>query len=93
MDAAEAERAGLVSRVESVEDYLEVALEAARKIAGYSAPVVSMLKQLVDSSLDSTLSQGLINERQQFKATFALEDQKEGMAAFSEKRKPQFKGR
>ena len=93
MDADEAERAGLVSRVEPVENYLQVALEAAQKIAGYSRPVVSMLKQLVNSSLDSSLSQGLINERQQFKATFALEDQKEGMAAFSEKRKPEFRNR
>lgn len=91
MDAAEAERSGLVSRVESIEDYLQVALDAAAQIAGYSRPVVAMLKELVDTSLETPLAQGLKAERAQFKATFALADQKEGMAAFSEKRKPDFK--
>lgn len=93
MDATEAERAGLVSRVESLDNYLEVAMEAAQTIAGYSRPVVSMLKQLVNTSLETPLSQGLAQEMRQFKATFALEDQKEGMAAFTEKRKPEFKNR
>ena len=93
MDADEAERAGLVSRVESLDNYLQVAMEAAQKIAGYSRPVVSMLKQLVNTSLETSLSQGLAQEMRQFKATFALEDQKEGMAAFTEKRKPEFKNR
>ena len=93
MDADEAEHAGLVSRVESLENYLQVALEAAQQIAGYSQPVVAMLKQLVNSSLETSLQQGLKNERQQFKATFALDDQKEGMAAFAEKRKPDFRHR
>ncbi len=91
MDAAEAERSGLVSRVESIEDYLQVALDAAAQIAGYSRPVVTMLKELVDTSLETPLTQGLKAERAQFKATFALDDQKEGMVAFSEKRKPNFK--
>ena len=93
MDAAEAERAGLVSRVEPLDNYLQAALDSAQKIAGYSRPLVAMLKQLVNSSLETSLSQGLLNERQQFKATFALHDQKEGMAAFTEKRKPEFKHR
>ncbi len=93
MDVDEAERAGLVSRVESLENYLQVALETAHQIASYSRPVVAMLKQLVNDSLQTSLEQGLKNERQQFKATFALDDQKEGMAAFAEKRKPVFKHR
>ena len=93
MDAAEAERAGLVSRVETLENYQQVALDVARQIAGYSRPVVSMAKQLVNTALDTTLDQGLKVERQQFKATFALDDQKEGMAAFAEKRKPSFNNR
>jgi len=91
MDATEAERAGLVSRVETLEDYQRVAFEVAQQIAGYSRPVVSIAKQLVNTALDTTLNQGLKVERQQFKATFALDDQKEGMAAFAEKRKPEFK--
>jgi enoyl-CoA hydratase len=93
MDAAEAERSGLVARVETLDRYLEVALEAAAKIAGYSRPVVGMAKQLVDMALETPLSQGIRSERQMFKATFALEDQKEGMAAFVEKRRPDFKHR
>jgi enoyl-CoA hydratase len=93
MDAAEAERSGLVARVEALDSYLEVALEAAAKIASYSRPVVNMARQVVDAALESPLAQGIRNERQMFKATFALEDQKEGMAAFVEKRKPEFKHR
>ncbi|MDH5356424.1 MAG: enoyl-CoA hydratase-related protein [Gammaproteobacteria bacterium] len=91
MDAAEAERSGLVSRVESIENYLQVALDAAAQIAGYSRPVVTMLKELVNTSLETPLEQGLKAERAQFKASFALDDQKEGMTAFAEKRKPDFK--
>ena len=90
MDAAEAERSGLVSRVEPLESYLDVALQAAATIAGYSRPVASLVKQVVDGALEVPLSQGIRNERQLFKATFALDDQKEGMAAFVEKRKPNF---
>jgi len=93
MDAAEAERSGLVSRVESVEKYLEVTLEAAAKIASYSRPVVTMAKDVVDLALETPLTQGIKSERQLFKATFALDDQKEGMAAFVEKRSPDFKHR
>jgi len=93
MDAAEAERSGLVSRVEPVEKYLEVTLEAAAKIASYSRPVVAMARDAVDLALETPLTQGIKTERQLFKATFALDDQKEGMAAFVEKRSPDFKHR
>jgi enoyl-CoA hydratase len=93
MDAAEAERSGLASRVEPLDSYLEVALEAARTIAGYSRPVVSMARQAVDMALETGLTQGIRAERGMFKSTFALDDQQEGMAAFLEKRKPEFKNR
>ncbi len=83
MDVAEAERSGLVSRVEPLDSYLEVALGAAAKIAGFSRPVVSMARQTVDLALETTLNQGINSERQMFKSTFALDDQKEGMAAFA----------
>lgn len=93
MDAVEAERSGLVSRIEAVDTYLDVALEAAGKIASFSRPVVSMARQVVDLALDTVLTQGIKTERQMFKSTFALDDQKEGMAAFVEKRSPEFKHR
>jgi enoyl-CoA hydratase len=93
MDAAEAERSGLASRVEPLDSYLDVTLEAAAKIAGFSRPVVSMAKAAVDLALETTLTQGIKTERQMFKSTFALDDQKEGMAAFAEKRNPDFKHR
>ncbi len=93
MDAVEAERSGLVSRVEPLETYLDVALEAAGKIAGFSRPVVSMAREAVDLAHETSLTQGIKTERQMFKATFALDDQKEGMAAFAEKRNPDFKHR
>jgi len=93
MDAVEAERSGLVSRIEAVDAYLEVALETASKIASFSRPVVSMARQVIDLALETALTQGIKTERQMFKSTFALDDQKEGMAAFVEKRKPDFKHR
>ena len=93
MDAAEAERSGLVSRIESLDDYLDVAMDAASKIASFSRPVVAMAKDVVDLALETPLTQGIRSERQLFKATFALDDQKEGMAAFAEKRSPDFKHR
>jgi enoyl-CoA hydratase len=93
MDAVEAERSGLVSRIETVDAYLEVALEAASKIASFSRPVVSMVRQMVDLALDTALTQGIKTELQMFKSTFALDDQKEGMTAFVEKRSPDFKHR
>jgi len=93
MNADEAERSGLVARVETLDRYLEVALEAAATIASYSRPVVSKAKKVVDMALETPLTQGIRSERDMFKSTFALQDQKEGMAAFVEKRSPDFKHR
>ena len=93
MDATEAEKAGLVARVIPAERLLEETLEAARIIAGYSLPVVMMIKESVNRAYESSLNEGLLFERRVFHSAFALEDQKEGMAAFVEKRKPAFKNR
>jgi enoyl-CoA hydratase len=93
MDAQEAERAGLVSRVVSAEKLMQEALGVAEKIAGYSTPVVMMIKESINRAYESTLSEGVLFERRLFHSMFALEDQKEGMAAFVEKRKPTFKHR
>ena len=93
MDAAEAERAGLVSRVVPAEKLLEEAMAAAEKIAGMSLPVAMMAKESVNRAFETTLAEGIRFERRMFHATFATEDQKEGMAAFAEKRKPAFKNR
>jgi enoyl-CoA hydratase len=90
MDAVEAERSGLIARVEPLDSYLQVALDTAAKIAGFSRPVVTMAKEAVDLALETTLAQGIKTERRMFKSTFALDDQKEGMSAFAEKRKPEF---
>ena len=93
MDAAEAERSGLVSRVVPADKLVEEALAAARRIAAQSPLAVMMNKELVDAALETTLSTGVLMERRLFHSLFAFEDQKEGMAAFVEKRKPAFKGR
>ena len=93
MDAAEAERCGLVARVIPADQLLEETLKAAATIASYSLPVVMMAKESVNRAFESSLSEGLLFERRVFHATFAIEDQKEGMAAFAEKRKPVFKNR
>ena len=93
MDAAEAERAGLVSRVVPTDKLLEETLAAADRIAAYSLPVAMMIKESVNRAFESSLNEGLLFERRVFHAAFALEDQKEGMAAFTEKRKPAFKNR
>lgn len=93
MDAEEAERAGLVSRVVPAERLLDEALEAAEKIASFSLPIVMMIKESLNQAYESGLSEGLLFERRLFHSAFALEDQKEGMAAFSEKRKPAFRNR
>jgi enoyl-CoA hydratase len=93
MDAAEAERCGLVSRVVAVNDLLEEALAAAGKIAGFSLPAVMMTKEAVNRSYETTLVEGLRFERRLFHSMFALDDQKEGMAAFVEKRTPNFRNR
>ena len=93
MDAAEAERAGLVSRVVAPEKLMEEALAVAERIAGYSMPVVMMIKESINRAYETTLSEGVLFERRLFHSQFALEDQKEGMAAFLEKRKPVFKNK
>ena len=93
MDAAEAERAGLVSRVVAADRLLDEALEAAAKIAAQSPLAVMMNKELVNAAFETTLATGVAMERRLFHSLFAFEDQKEGMAAFVEKRKPEFKGR
>lgn len=93
MDAAEAERAGLVSRVVAPERLLDEALEAAAKIASLSRPSVLMAKEAVNRALETTLEEGLRFERRLFHSLFATDDQKEGMTAFIEKRKPAFKNR
>jgi enoyl-CoA hydratase len=93
MDAAEAERSGLVSRVVPAADLLPEALKAAEKIASMSRPLAMMVKDAVNRAYETTLAEGVRFERRLFHATFATEDQKEGMAAFVEKRQPQFKHR
>ena len=90
MDAAEAEKAGLVARVIPAEQLLEETLKAAVVIAGFSLPVVMMIKESVNRAFESSLSEGLLFERRVFHSAFALNDQKEGMAAFVEKRKAKF---
>ena len=91
MDAAEAERAGLVSRVVPADKLLEEAFAAAETIAGCSLPVVMMIKESINRAFESSLNEGLLFERRVFHSSFALNDQKEGMAAFVAKRKPVFK--
>jgi enoyl-CoA hydratase len=93
MDAAEAERSGLVSRVVPAAGLVEEAVKAAAKIADFSLPSVMMAKEAVNRSYETTLAEGLRFERRLFHSLFALEDQKEGMAAFAEKRKPNFANR
>jgi enoyl-CoA hydratase len=93
MDAAEAERSGLVSRVVPLADLLAEALKAAEKIASLSRPLTMMAKDAVNRAYETTLAEGVRFERRLFHSTFATQDQKEGMAAFVEKRQPQFKHR
>ncbi|WP_354675163.1 enoyl-CoA hydratase [Cupriavidus alkaliphilus] len=93
MDAAEAERSGLVSRVVPADKLLDEVLAAAETIAGFSLPVVMMIKESVNAAYETTLAEGVHLERRLFHATFATEDQKEGMAAFVEKRSPDFQHR
>lgn len=93
MDAAEAERAGLVARVVAPDKLMEEAIGAAEKIASLSLPAVMMAKEAVNRSLEVTLAEGLRFERRLFQSLFATEDQKEGMSAFVAKRKAEFKHR
>jgi len=93
MDATEAERCGVVSRVVPLDKLMEEALAVADKIANYSLPVVMMIKESINRAYETTLAEGVHYERRVFHSQFALEDQKEGMAAFVEKRKPKFKHR
>ena len=93
VDALEAERAGLVARVVPVAELEREALASAAKIASFSLPVVLKIKEAINRAYESSLTDGLAFERREFHATFALDDQKEGMRAFVEKRKPQFRHR
>jgi enoyl-CoA hydratase len=91
MDAVEAERCGLVSRVVPVSDLMDEAMKTARKIAQKSTLAVTAVKEAVTRAQEGSLREGLLFERRLFHALFATEDQKEGMAAFLEKRQPQFR--
>lgn len=93
MDAQEAERAGLVSRIVPTDQLLAEALSAAKTIASMSLPIVMMVKESINAAYETSLSEGVHFERRLFHATFATADQKEGMAAFVEKRAAQFKHR
>jgi enoyl-CoA hydratase len=93
MDAAEAERAGLVARVVPAADLVDEALRIAETIASFSAPIVAMAKESVNRAFEMPLGEGLRFERRLFHAMFATADQKEGMAAFAEKRAAKFKHR
>jgi enoyl-CoA hydratase len=93
MDAEEAERSGLVTRVVPAKDLLREAREMAIKIAEKSPLTVRACKEAVNRSYETTLSEGLLFERRLFNGLFATEDQKEGMAAFAEKRTPQFRSK
>ncbi|MDH3690829.1 MAG: enoyl-CoA hydratase-related protein, partial [Gammaproteobacteria bacterium] len=93
MDAQEAERVGLVSRIVPAEQLVDDALKTAQKIAKLSRPSVLMAKESVNRAYETTLAEGVRFERRMFHSLFATEDQKEGMAAFAEKRKANWKHR
>ena len=93
MDAEEAERSGLVARVISADNLMDEAMKTANEIAGYSLPSVMIAKEQVNRAFETTLNEGLRFERRTFYSLFATQDQKEGMAAFAEKRKPDFKNK
>lgn len=93
MDAEEAERCGLVSRIVPKGELRAEAVKVARQIAGFSRPIAMLTKEAVNRAYETTLSEGVRFERRVFHSVFALEDQKEGMTAFIEKRKPSFKNR
>jgi enoyl-CoA hydratase len=91
MDAAEAERSGLVARVVAPEKLLDDAMAAAAKVASYSQPIVMMAKETVNRAQEVSLTEGARFERRLFLSMFSTDDQKEGMKAFIEKRKPEFR--
>ena len=93
MDATEAERAGLVARVVPAAELLDTAIKAAEEIASFSAPAVLLAKEAVNRAFETSLAEGLRFERRTFQALFGTPDQKEGMGAFVEKRKAEFKSR
>jgi enoyl-CoA hydratase len=93
LTAQEAYQFGMVNRVVPVEGYLEEALKLAEEIAARAPIAIRVAKQMINQSFERTLSDGLMEEKQQFYNLFATEDQKEGMSAFMEKRKPEWKGR
>jgi enoyl-CoA hydratase/carnithine racemase len=93
MDAAEAERSGLVSRVVPAAELMAETMKAAQTIAEKSTPIAMMTKEAINRAYETTLAEGIRFERRVFHSMFATEDQKEGMSAFSEKRKPEFKHR
>jgi enoyl-CoA hydratase len=93
IDAAEAERAGLVARVVAADRLEEEALAIAARIGSFSLPVVLKIKEAINRAYESSLAEGLLFERREFHATFALDDRREGMRAFVEKRKPAFRNR
>jgi len=93
MDAAEAERAGLVSRIVPADKLMAEALAVAERVAGMSRPIAMIVKESVNRAYETSLAEGVRFERRLFHSTFATEDQKEGMAAFINKRKPAFRNR
>ncbi len=93
MDAKEAERAGLVARIVPADQLMEEAMKVAGKIASLSRPLVMMAKEAVNRAYETTLAEGVKFERRLFHSTFAIADRKEGMSAFAEKRKPDWKHR
>jgi len=93
MDAAEAERSGLVSRIAPVDKLISEVMAIAEKIAEMSHPAAAMAKRAINRAFETPLSEGLQVERDLFRSTFALEDRSEGMAAFIEKRRPANKNR
>lgn len=93
MDAEEAERAGLVARIVAAKELEKESLQIAQQIASKSLPVVRLLKESVNAAFETSLTQGVKTERRLFHSTFALDDRREGMRAFVEKRKPKFRHR
>lgn len=93
MEAEEAERCGLVSRIVSPGDLRDEAVRTAKQIAAFSTPIVMLTKEAVNRAYETSLAEGVRFERRMFQSVFAFADQKEGMAAFVEKRKPVFKNR